>query len=217
VELNKGDYLMTEITKLIVALIKDMVVVVGFFDIFTRTRLFQNVVDKKLTLSDKISLIVIFGLFSIFGTLGGELYKEVYINVRDMGPALAGLLGGPLVGLGAGLIGGIHRYTMGGLTCNACSISTILIGLAGGLIYNYRKGEFISVRGIVIFAILMEIFHLGLGLLISRPFDQVLILLEYAALPMIFNNALGMALAGFIVLDMIQRQREPRKQDDTKP
>ena len=58
---------------------------------------------------------------------------------------------------------------------------------------------------------------MGLNLLVSRPFDQVLILVEYAALPMIFNNALGIALAGYIVLDMIQRQREPRKQDDTKP
>jgi sigma-B regulation protein RsbU (phosphoserine phosphatase) len=205
---------MTEITKLIVALIKDMVVVVGFFDIFTRTKFFRNIMEKRLTFTNRLSLIVIFGLFSIYGTLGGELYKEVYVNIRDMGPALAGLLGGPVVGLAAGLIGGIHRYTLGGLTCGACAISTVLIGLAGGLIYNYKKGEFISLRGILIFAILMELFHLGLSLLISRPFDQVLAMVGYATLPMIFNNALGMVLSGFIVSDMIQRRQGIHSQEE---
>ena len=35
-------------------------------------------------------------------------------NTRDLGPALGGLLGGPVVGIGAGLIGGVQRLAMGG-------------------------------------------------------------------------------------------------------
>ena len=203
----KGDCLMTEATQLIVALIKDMVVVLGFVDVFSRTRLFRNIVKPGKTFSNQIALVLIFGLFSIFGTLGGETYKGVYVNIRDMGPALAGLLGGPLVGLGAGLIGGIHRYTLGGFTCNACSIATVVIGLAAGLVYSYRKGELISFREVVIFSILMEVFHFGLVLLISRPFDQALSVLKIAMLPMIFNNTLGLAICAFIMSDMIRRQR----------
>lgn len=194
----------SETTQLIVALIKDMVVVLGFVDVFSRTKLFTRAAKQELTASDKVMLILIFGIFSIFGTLGGELYKGVYINVRDMGPALAGLLGGPLVGLGAGLIGGIHRFTLGGLTCTACSIATVAIGLAGGLIYKYKNGQLISVRGAVLFAILAQCFHLGLGVLISRPLDQAIIAVQTAALPMIFNNVLGGALAIFVLSDVIK-------------
>lgn len=138
---------MDETTHLLVSLIEKMVVVVAFVDLFSRTGLYQRVFEKKLSFSDQLTLIVVFGLFSIFGTLAGEPFKGVYINVRDMGPAVAGLLGGPLVGLGAGLIGGIHRFTLGGLTCNACSLATIIVGLVGGLIHYYRHGQLISIWG----------------------------------------------------------------------
>ena len=33
-----------------------------------------------------------------------------------MGVAIGGLLGGPIVGIGAGLIAGLHRLSLGGFT-----------------------------------------------------------------------------------------------------
>ena len=202
---------MDETTHLLVSLIEKMVVVVAFVDLFSRTGLYQRVFEKKLSFSDQLTLIVVFGLFSIFGTLAGEPFKGVYINVRDMGPAVAGLLGGPLVGLGAGLIGGIHRFTLGGLTCNACSLATIIVGLVGGLIHFYRHGQLISIWGVLLFAVLGESFHMGLSLLLSRPFDQALAAVRVAALPMIFNNSLGGALSILIMSDMNKRLAEDKK------
>ncbi len=45
---------------------------------------------------------------------------------------MGGLLGGPVVGGLVGLTGGLHRYSMGGMTALSCMISTIVEGLLGG-------------------------------------------------------------------------------------
>ena len=72
--------LLDETTHLLVSLIEKMVVVVAFVDLFSRTGLYQRVFEKKLSFSDQLTLIVVFGLFSIFGTLAGEPFKGVYIR-----------------------------------------------------------------------------------------------------------------------------------------
>ncbi len=190
-----------------------MSVIIVLAYVMTRTQYFKEILQKKTNYRHHIVLILVFGLFSIYGTLSGEKVLGVMINIRDLGPAIAGLIGGPLVGLGAGLIGGLHRYTMGGITCLACSISTVIAGLAGGIIYYCRKGEFISVRGAAIFGVLMESFHMGLGLLISRPFDAALAAIKVASLPMIISNSLGLAIFAFVVNNLIkERQTEADKE-----
>ncbi|GAA3331753.1 hypothetical protein GCM10020331_089570 [Ectobacillus funiculus] len=53
-------------------------------------------------------------------------------NTRVMGVGIGGLLGGPLVGLGAGLVAGGIVIFLGGFTAFACAVSSILAGLAAG-------------------------------------------------------------------------------------
>jgi sigma-B regulation protein RsbU (phosphoserine phosphatase) len=164
----------------------------------------------KLTFKHKLILIVVFGFFSIFGTLGGIDFMGVIANVRDLGPAIAGLIGGPLAGIGAGLIGGIHRFFLGGITYIPCSISTVLAGLAGGLIYQFKKGRIIGITGSVVFMMLMEAFHMGITLLIVTPFDVILPIIESVSLPMILTNSLGMGIFIFIIHNLM-RERETQR------
>lgn len=205
---------MSDIIVLLINLIKNMSVVIVLAYVLTRTRAFTPIMKKQaLNYKQQVYLVFVFGVFSIYGTLSGIEINSAIANIRDLGPAIAGLIGGPLVGIGAGLIGGIHRYSMGGLTAIPCSLSTILAGLAGGLIYQYRKNEFINVKVAVIFMSLMEAFHMGLNLLIARPFEQVLVIIQNVSLPMIFTNALGMGIFAFIVQNLIN-ERETQKQKE---
>ncbi|EGD49902.1 signal transduction histidine kinase, LytS [Thermoanaerobacter ethanolicus JW 200] len=55
--------------------------------------------------------MVIFGVIGIAGTYVGVPIKDAIANSRVVGPMVAGLIGGPLVGLGAGLIAGVHRFS----------------------------------------------------------------------------------------------------------
>ena len=76
------------------------------------------------------------------GTYLGIIIMDAYANIRGIGAMLGGLLGGPIVGVGAGLIGGIHRYSLGGFTALACAVGTTTSGLIGGFFYKkYRSNE----------------------------------------------------------------------------
>ena len=133
----------------LVTLINSMAVMMVLAYVVTRSRLYSNILERKISNIDRLILILLFGAFSIYGTLSGFRIMGAVANIRDLGPAIAGLIAGPVVGLGAGLIGGIHRYSLGGFTCYACSISTVVAGLGGGLFHLIRKGRFPTIAGSV--------------------------------------------------------------------
>lgn len=78
--------------------------------LISRTKFFHEVLDRKFTLKNMILIILVFGALSIFGSYSGIVIDDTMGNVRDLGPMIAGLIGGPIAGIGAGLIGGIYRY-----------------------------------------------------------------------------------------------------------
>ena len=169
---------------------------------------FQRILNRNAGFNDKLTVIVIFGLFSVFCTyMGTELPSGAIINVRDMAPMLAGLIGGPLIGLGAGLIGGIHRIFLEGFTQIPCSLATILIGLMAGYVNLWiirQKGriEFIKIHWAALFAIVMELFHMGLILLIARPFDEALEIVKTIILSMTLANTIGVSLGLLLIKKM---------------
>jgi phosphoserine phosphatase RsbU/P len=181
--------------------------------LLTRTRFFPVVLDGHATLKAQVVLVVVFGLLSVYGTLSGIEFMGATVNVRDLGPMLAGLLGGPLVGLGAGLIGAAHRMTLGGFTEVPCSFATILAGLFGGFIWLLYQRKFAGIMVAVLFAILMEGLHMALVLAICRPFDQALAVVSTVALPMILANATGMFVFAFMVENLISERKMQAERD----
>jgi sigma-B regulation protein RsbU (phosphoserine phosphatase) len=188
-----------------------VIVVVAY--LLTRSRIFPEILDGHPTVKTQVILILLFGALSIYGTLSGIEFLGSPINVRDLGPMLAGLLGGPLVGLGAGLIGAAHRMTMGGFTVYPCSLATVLAGLFGGLIWFARGRQFAGIMIAVLFAILMEGFHMILVLLICRPFEQALVVVSTVAFPMIMANAAGMLVFAFMVENLQQERKMQAERD----
>ncbi|BDZ67983.1 LytS/YhcK type 5TM receptor domain-containing protein [Methanobacterium ferruginis] len=132
---------------LLTDLVEKVCVIIVIAYLLSRLKYFTEVLEGKLTFKNQVILILIFGAISIYGSYSGfEIFGAV-ANVRDLGPMVAGLVGGPIVGLGAGLIGGLHRLTMGGFTCIPCSLSTILAGLFAGMIYLANRKRFIGIWG----------------------------------------------------------------------
>ncbi len=85
----------------------------------------------------KVFLALVFGLFGVLGTYHGFPVEGAIANSRAVAVVAAGLLGGPAVGIGAGLIAGVHRYAIdiGGFTALACGLSTVLGGVVGALMH----------------------------------------------------------------------------------
>lgn len=193
----------------IIELLESMAVVVVVAYLLTRTRWFADIVGGTLGWRERAYLIVIFGALSIWGTLSGVEVLGGVANTRDLGPALGGLVGGPIVGLGAGVIGAVQRLLMDGFTAVPCSLATIIAGLSGGVVWLLFKRQVAPVWAAVLLGVFTEAVHMGLTLLMARPFDESLELVAEVALPMIVVNAAGMGLFVFIVHN-VQRERETR-------
>jgi sigma-B regulation protein RsbU (phosphoserine phosphatase) len=199
---------------LLVTLIQLASVFVVAAYLLTRSRFFEEVLDGHITARNGLILIVFFGALSIYGTLGGFQALGAYVNVRDLGPMVAGLLGGPVVGIGAGLIGALHRASLGGFTVLPCTISTVLAGLFGGLIWLANGRRFPSMIIALSFAVLMEGLHLLLVLILCQPFEQALAIVELFAFPFISANAGGMFIFAFMIHNLIHERRMQAERDD---
>jgi sigma-B regulation protein RsbU (phosphoserine phosphatase) len=171
-----------------------------FCEIVVKIPTIQLVIFHKATWKHNIIFVIVFGAFSIFGTLIGiHTMTGAVSNIRDFAPLMAGLIAGPTIGLAVGVIGGIHRIFMGGITCIPCGISTVLAGLIGGLVYMLNKKRLIGIIPAMLLALFVEALHGAINLLMVRPFDIALEIVKTAIPPMMVANSLGMAIGVIIV------------------
>ncbi|MBN2187697.1 MAG: SpoIIE family protein phosphatase [Dehalococcoidia bacterium] len=193
---------------LLIDLVKTAAVIIVFAYVVTRATFFTEILDKRFTRRNQIIIVLLFGALSVFGTYGGiRLPSGAIANIRDLAPMVAGLIGGPVIGLGVGLIGGVHRYFLGGFVCLPCALATVIAGLMGGVIYKLRKGKLATVWQAALFAALMELFHMGLVLLIARPYVQAVATVKEVILPMMGANAGGVAIFAMIVHNLITERK----------
>ena len=147
------------------------------------------------------------GVFGIYGNISGFDLSGAVISVRDIGPMLAGFIGGPVSGLIAGVIAGVHRLFMGGITAAACVTATTLIGLICGLISRFFPGVLKNSEWVFLIGALMESMHLCIVLLMVKPFSTASDIVRQIALPFIVVNAIGIALMMGII-HFIENQQE---------
>lgn len=177
--------------------------------ILLSTRTLQRMISRELTAQDKIALILFFGAFGIFGTYDGDPILGVIANLRAISMILAGLIGGPVVGIGAGLIAGGHRLFMDvdGFSSLPCALGTLLEGTAAGLVSMRLRNRALNWRVAATLGVLGESAHMGLILLISQPFETALSVVRLIGIPMIILNTIG---AGCLIemIRIVIRNRE---------
>jgi sigma-B regulation protein RsbU (phosphoserine phosphatase) len=192
---------------LLLGLVEKACLVIVIVYLLSRTKLFDSVLNGKMNTTTQVVLAIIFGILAIYGTYSGIQTSGAIANIRNLGPMIAGLIAGPWVGLGAGLIGGVHRFFIGGFTCVPCAIGTILSGLLAGILYMLLKGK-IGIWKPALYAFIMEAADMGLLLLLATPFNDALKLVSVIALPMILVDTIGIAIFAFMLSNLI-KDRKP--------
>jgi len=211
--LEFGELPMSHVQHSLLVLVEKACVIVVIAYVISRLEVFSEVLEGKFTLKNQAILILIFGAISIFGTYSGVDVFGAMANVRDLGPMVAGLIGGPIMGLGAGLIGGLYRLSLGGFTAVPCAISTILSGLLAGLVFIINKRRFVGIFWAVLFAVLMESLHMLITLAIARPYSQALAVVEELTAPMIIANAIGVFIFAFIISNLLREKKTEKERD----
>jgi len=191
-----------------------LIAVIVVFSIFvTRSHWFTEALERRFNWKNRTVLILFFGLLSVYGTLGGVEVLGAPLNVRDLGPMAGGLFCGPYVGIGAGIIGGVQRYAMGGPTCLPCSLATVFSGIFAGMLYILLKDRFAGVKIAVVFAVLMESFHMLITILLVSPPEVAYGIVSRAALPMILANAIGMFIFSYLVNNILIEKKTKEERD----
>jgi sigma-B regulation protein RsbU (phosphoserine phosphatase) len=188
-----------------------------FMEIVVHIESIRRVLSRTASRYDTIFCMSIFGAFSIFGTYTGiELPGGAISSIRDLGPLVAGLVAGPVVGLGAGLIGGIQRYFIGGFTAVPCGMATVLAGLIGGIVYLINKKKVVGIFYAILAAVFVEIMHGALALLIARPFDDALEVVITAIPAMMVANGMGAAISIIVLEHALKELETVRKAEEQK-
>jgi len=187
------------ITELLITLFKNFGIIAAAAFLLLSWGAFRKLVLKETTLKDKFVLILFFGTFGMLGTYVGVPVEEGGIaNLRAMAVITAGLFGGPVVGIGAGLITGGHRILIdiGGFASIPCGLSTFLEGMAAGLISARlkEKESILNWRLAVVIGLAGETIHMLIVLALARPFEIALHLVEIVSFPMILLNSMGAGL-----------------------
>ncbi len=192
--------------EILVTLIQMVCVIVVAAQVVTAIPVFRQALTMQPTGKQILAFAIFFGLLAVFGSYSGFEVLGAKINIRDLGPMIAGLIAGPYAGLGAGLIGGLHRYSLGSITAIPCTAATILAGLLGGIVNLKYHRRFCGVQTAVLLAVGVECLHMLLILAFVRPVSVGLEIVSSLAVPMITANAVGMAAFSVIIADYIKRQ-----------
>lgn len=203
---------MTTVFDTLIELVKLMAVIAIVAYVVTRTNWFYEVCNRRINVRSGIIMVGIFGALSIFANYSGVQILGAIANLRDMGAMIAGLLGGPAVGLATGLISGIYRYYLGGFTAVPCALATLLSGIFGGIVWAWKK-KLIGALWATLFAFSVETFHMGLTLAIAQPYSEALAVVQVVYLPMAFGNSAGMAVFAFIVDNVVKERNTALERD----
>lgn len=189
-----------------IPLIERMLVILVIIYIITKTDLFKKLIGGTATKVDKLWAAGLFGALSIYGVFRGITVGDLIFNFSAIGPIVAGLLGGPVVGGLAGLIGCIYRYAQGGSTAIGCSIAILAAGVIAGFVIYFWKGR-VTIFKAAVLTIIIELIHLLVivpvcGLAFgTQTIDEVITTITSTLLPVTIVNTLGVALFAFFVKD----------------
>lgn len=156
---------------------------------------------KKIIQRDKFRkreltiLALAFSIFGIIGTYSGTDVNGAIANTRIIGVMAGGILCGPFVGIIAGTLAGIHRFTydIGGITSIPCAIATIIAGFVSAILYKRGTGHNKWFYGFI-GGLVMESIEMLLILLISKPYTSAVSIVKSIYFPMTFTNALGISI-----------------------
>ena len=163
--------------------------------------------QQDRSIPNQLLLGLVFGLLSIASTYTGLSFQGAIVNTRTISTLAAGLVGGPLTGVFAGVLSGLHRffYDPDGFTSLACGLGTASFGLLGAACYRWFSARIARRHlALVCLTAAAELIQCVIILAVARPFAEAVALEKAILIPKIAVNSLGLVVFS-AVMDRMNR------------
>jgi sigma-B regulation protein RsbU (phosphoserine phosphatase) len=198
---------------LIIAVVNVACVTAVVAYILVHTSFHAHILNIKRRLTVNLMLVAIFSAFSIWGMMNRIEVAGGLLGLSHTGQIVGGLIAGPFVGTGAGIIMGAYRYSLGGLQAVPSTIITILPGVLAGLYYLYKRGRAPGTLEAAIFTAVYEIIARGIALGLSPDFEKALIIQKSVAVPTIVGHTIAVGLFIFLIHKLVDERLNQAKKE----
>ena len=197
------------------------VVVVAAFACIRLPWVRRAVRDLEASWKPRLMLALAFGGLGILATHSGILVNvdkavgiiewpvnarlndhQAVVSFRDTLVMAGGLIGGPWVGFGAGLIAGAERYWLGGFVNGASGLSTLCLGVLAGWARYRRPHGATTPKGAFIIALFGTVVHRLFLIYFATPTPLATLLSLDIALPVAVVNCLGCVSFIWVIRDL---------------
>lgn len=188
-------------------LFRSVSVLVFVVFLISKTKILKNLMLKQeITYGKKLVLIVLFGGISALG-VDNDPVLHALANTQPVGVIAGGLIGGSTVGIGAGVLAGLHRLLVGGLSVYDNVITFLLSGALAGLMSEKLRDRPERWPYAFCITLVLELFHLCLLAVLPSAYDADVVHFSVIGPPMILINSLGVA-AFIAILDSLRSEQE---------
>lgn len=187
-----------------------MLLVIAF--VLTRTSGFKTLLYREFNWKMSLVHAIVFGIFGMASTATGIIIDDgavlpfdfIILPVEDhqlivstslVAIVIAGLLGGPVVGLGAGLIVGVHLMFLGGVGWLANGFVNPLTGLLAGLTARFFSNErVIPPLKALFIGVFPPVLQMQLLLIFYPKTYDIVEIVDWIGLPLVLSNSLAIAI-----------------------
>ncbi|MFZ4701928.1 MAG: LytS/YhcK type 5TM receptor domain-containing protein [Candidatus Methylumidiphilus sp.] len=200
---------------------KVCVVVVAAFVLIRLRWVRQTLRGVETSWFHRLTMMLVFGGLAIFATHSGILVNvgqglsivaewpaaglennQALVGFRDTMVMAGGLIGGPWVGMGAGLLAGFERYRLGGFAGSASGAATLVLGVLAGWARQRRPHGATTTQGAFIVALFGTTLHRLLIFIIPKPENWAIVLGLNIVIPVAVVNCVGCVLFIWVVRDL---------------
>lgn len=178
-----------------------------FILIATSIKSFKAILHGKFTRKNQLTCLIIFTMIGLFASYVHMNINDTPANIRCLVVMISGLFGGPIVGIPVGIISGAYRFTLGGITALPCSISTVISGIIGSLIFLWNDKKFPKFTESLCLMFLFTGFEMLMIVLLTPP-DISFPFVKDIYPVMLFASVVGMLLFSVVIWEERQKSDE---------
>lgn len=180
--------------------------------VMTRTPGFNSLLYRKYSVKMSLVHAGVFGVFGMVSSMIGIVMSEdgmlshtlvgfpvaegeFVVSLSLVAIVIAGLLGGPTLGFGAGVIAGAHLFLLGGVGAMANAIVNPITGLLAGLTARFFSNErVISPLKALFIGVFPPVLHMQLLLIMIPDKGEMIAIVDTIGLPLVLTNSAAIAI-----------------------